>query len=177
MFTEGLSEWTRDKVLELSDEMKKKCAPLVDKLGVESGIAQELNGPITSLDKLGEESADTHMLLVMSRAVDGGPVGFIKYGVKNLFFYSKRGVVKELSCTCVLDFYVSTVLQRSGIGGELFRAMLDRIKLHPNTLAYDRPSPKLIAFLSKQYGLVNSDLQPNRFAIFPATFMDGCLND
>ena len=36
----------------------------------------------------------------------------------------------------------------------------------PVKLAYDRPSPKLIAFLRKNYKMINHDLQPNRFAIF-----------
>ena len=38
--------------------------------------------------------------------------------------------------------------------------------LDPVKLAYDRPSPKLIAFLRKNYKMINHDLQPNRFAIF-----------
>lgn len=34
------------------------------------------------------------------------------------------------------------------------------------SVAYDRPSPKLLAFLSKHYDLRHGDLQPNRFMIF-----------
>ena len=40
------------------------------------------------------------------------------------------------------------------------------VQIDPGTLAYDRPSPKLLSFLAKHYGLTHPDLQPNRFTIF-----------
>jgi alpha-tubulin N-acetyltransferase 1 len=86
-------------------------------------------------------------------------------------------VVSENETTCLLDFYVSTALQRGGIGSLLFKEMLKILALPADALAYDRPSPKLTAFLAKHYGLTNADLQPNRYAIFPEGFMDGRLND
>jgi hypothetical protein len=33
-------------------------------------------------------------------------------------------------------------------------------------IAYDRPSPKLVAFLARHFDLHGGDLQPNRFMIF-----------
>lgn len=36
----------------------------------------------------------------------------------------------------------------------------------PRKVAYDRPSPKLVAFLARHFDLHNGDLQPNRFMIF-----------
>jgi hypothetical protein len=33
-------------------------------------------------------------------------------------------------------------------------------------MAYDRPSPKLISFMSRHFGLRDGDLQPNRYMIF-----------
>lgn len=176
MLGEGVKMWTRQDILGLGAEgVENLAASGVNQLGIESGVEQELKGPITTAEKLLEETSDSHVLLVYYK--DDKPLGFIKYGEKNLFFYTKKGVVKELLCTCVLDFYVSTVLQRSGLGSVLFKDMLTRLQLHPNTLAYDRPSPKLVSFLKKHYGLINSDLQPNRYAIFPQEFMGGVLAD
>jgi hypothetical protein len=36
----------------------------------------------------------------------------------------------------------------------------------PRLLAYDRPSPLLVAFLAKHFQMTAGDLQPNRFMIF-----------
>ena len=69
---------------------------------------------------------------------------------------------------CVLDFYVDESLQRSGFGKMLFDYMLENMNnMQPCKLAYDRPSPKLLPFLSKHYNLNAPDLQPNRFTIYP----------
>lgn len=38
--------------------------------------------------------------------------------------------------------------------------------VHPAKLAYDRPSNKLIGFLSKHYGLKNYVSQNNNFIVF-----------
>ena len=38
--------------------------------------------------------------------------------------------------------------------------------VHPAKLAYDRPSPKLVGFLSKHYGLKNYVPQNNNFIVF-----------
>jgi len=54
---------------------------------------------------------------------------------------------------CVLDFYVDNSVQRGGYGKLLFDAMLEYQKVGPAKLAYDRPSPKLIAFMAKHFGL------------------------
>jgi alpha-tubulin N-acetyltransferase 1 len=173
MFEEEVSVWVPSRVSGLPDESRSVFAEHLDKLGLESGVAQELNGPITSAEKLQRE--ESHVLLLSCK--DGVPNGFIKYGEKNLFFYSEKGVLKEVKCICVLDFYVSTQLQRSGIGSLLFNNMLKRLDMPPHALAYDRPSPKLVSFLAKHHQLVNPDLQPNRYAIFPDVFLDGVLND
>jgi alpha-tubulin N-acetyltransferase 1 len=43
-------------------------------------------------------------------------------------------------------------------------------QLHAGEVAYDRPSPKLLAFLKKQYGLVKYELQSNKFVVFDTFF-------
>ena len=38
--------------------------------------------------------------------------------------------------------------------------------VHPAKIAYDRPSPKLIGFLAKHYGLRNYVPQNNNYIVF-----------
>lgn len=40
----------------------------------------------------------------------------------------------------------------------------------PAKLAYDRPSQKLLTFLSKKYDLNDAIMQPNRYAVFEPFF-------
>ena len=68
-------------------------------------------------------------LLIYSDVVDNKDsnellLGFIKFGYKNLFFYTKDGKIIERNCKCVLDFYVEESYQRKGIGIKLFLQML-----------------------------------------------------
>eukprot|EP00499_Haloplacidia_sp_CaronLabIsolate_P002742 CAMPEP_0196784530 /NCGR_PEP_ID=MMETSP1104-20130614/17185_1 /TAXON_ID=33652 /ORGANISM="Cafeteria sp., Strain Caron Lab Isolate" /LENGTH=71 /DNA_ID=CAMNT_0042154815 /DNA_START=41 /DNA_END=253 /DNA_ORIENTATION=- len=63
------------------------------------------------------------------------------------------GRMVEMSPLCVLDFYVHESCQRQGVGKQLFDVMLEHSGSTPARLAYDRPSPKLLAFLDKHFGL------------------------
>ena len=67
---------------------------------------------------------------------------------------------------CVLDFYIYEKIQRSGFGRKIFDKMLENENADPAKLAYDRPSPKLIGFLRKHFGLVDYIPQNNNFVIF-----------
>mmetsp|Transcript_748 Transcript_748/g.1243 ORF Transcript_748/g.1243 Transcript_748/m.1243 type:complete len:169 (+) Transcript_748:80-586(+) len=150
-----------------SEHIKKIPAysSALDHLGELSGIDQKLNGPITSIDKFTDSD---HVLLVCENE-SKEPLGYLKYGMKNLFFYKSNGQVVEMKdVICVLDFYVHESCQRQGIGRELFDSMLELLEVSPSGVAYDRPSHKLLAFLRKHYSLTSPDLQPNRYAIFPA---------
>ncbi|KAK1946865.1 Alpha-tubulin N-acetyltransferase [Phytophthora citrophthora] len=71
---------------------------------------------------------------------------------------------------CVLDFYVEETWQRHGVGLQLFQKLLQEENVNPDQLAYDRPSPKLFAFLKKHTGLIEYCPQPNRFVVFDAYF-------
>jgi len=44
--------------------------------------------------------------------------------------------------------------------------MLEVEKVTPDKLAYDRPSPKLIGFCAKHYGLKSYQPQNNNFVVF-----------
>lgn len=48
--------------------------------------------------------------------------------------------------------------------------MLQVEGVKPEKLAYDRPSPKLIGFLKKHYGLSNYVPQNNNYVVFSAYF-------
>lgn len=149
----------------------------LDALGVNSGQAQLLNGPITTVEKI-EGSNHTTIVCNACNYEGGLPltssssvtsarcVGYIKYGIKDLYFYHKNGKVSQCSPLCLLDFYVDESMQRGGLGIALFRQMLEQTGTVPHDIAYDRPSPKLIAFMRKHFNMVNPDLQPNRYAIY-----------
>lgn len=95
-------------------------------------------------------------------------LGYLKYGFKDLFFYSSKGALRQFRSPCLLDFYVLSDNQRSGLGKKLFDQMLAcESQLAPNNFAYDRPSPKLLPFLLKHYQLSSPDAQPNNYTIYP----------
>lgn len=91
-------------------------------------------------------------------------------GQKNLFYHDAKNQILELKPTAVLDFYVHESCQRKGVGKNLFEKMLEFEKAHPAKLAYDRPSPKLLQFLKKHYGLVNYIPQNNNYVIYSQYF-------
>lgn len=103
--------------------------------------------------------------------VEGHTVqGFIKVGIKDLFFREPSGKCREISPLCVLDFYVHESMQRQGLGKALFVKMLNSENVLPSKLAYDRPSPKLIKFLQKHFSLVHYVPQNNNYVIFDEYF-------
>jgi alpha-tubulin N-acetyltransferase 1 len=57
-----------------------------------------------------------------------------------------------------------------GIGKIMFEHMLKEEQIHPHKLAYDRPSPKLVAFLAKHYHLKDYIPQSNNFVVFKKYF-------
>lgn len=76
----------------------------------------------------------------------------LKVGTKNLYIFDPNGETKQVSAPCVLDFYVHESRQRSGLGKQLFEAMLTDRHYKPAKMAIDRPSEKLIGFFNKHYG-------------------------
>ncbi|XP_062386026.1 alpha-tubulin N-acetyltransferase 1 isoform X3 [Sardina pilchardus] len=144
---------------------------VIDELGKASAKAQQLPAPITSAAKL---QTNTHLLyLLKDGELNGGrgvAVGFLKLGYKKLFLLDQRGAHVETEPLCVLDFYVTENLQRHGYGQELFNFMLQHKKVEPELLAYDRPSPKFLAFLRKHYDLKEGVPQVNNFVVFNGFF-------
>ncbi|KAL2080353.1 hypothetical protein ACEWY4_024146 [Coilia grayii] len=144
---------------------------VIDELGKASAKAQQLPAPITSAAKL---QSNTHQLYLLKdgefNGGKGAAVGFLKVGYKKLFLLDQRGAHVETEPLCVLDFYVTENLQRHGYGLELFNFMLQHKKVEPELMAYDRPSPKFLAFLRKHFSLQEGVPQVNNFVVFNGFF-------
>eukprot|EP00931_Biecheleriopsis_adriatica_P051598 TRINITY_DN29948_c0_g1_i1.p1 TRINITY_DN29948_c0_g1~~TRINITY_DN29948_c0_g1_i1.p1 ORF type:complete len:398 (+),score=50.07 TRINITY_DN29948_c0_g1_i1:97-1290(+) len=154
---------------------------VLEKLGKNSAVAQGLRKPVT----LGHPylcGQRIYLLAERNRAL-----GLLKVGPKRLFVApplqtQARGgrcqsdvhdALKEINPVCALDFYVHESCQRNGYGRLIFDAMLREERLVPSQLAYDRPSPKLIGFLAKHFGLTQYRPQNNNYVVFDDYFLAG----
>jgi len=145
---------------------------LLEELGKRSAVAQGLRKPVTF--GLPASLGDQRVYLL----VDGNTaLGFLKVGRKRLFvaaatsgFVDVRDAFREIEPLCALDFYVHESCQRSGHGRRLFDAMLQRERTAPAELGYDRPSPKLLAFMKRHFGLTKFQPQSNNFVVYDAYF-------
>ncbi|KXS21322.1 DUF738-domain-containing protein [Gonapodya prolifera JEL478] len=162
---------------------------IVDDLGIASARAQCLRLPVTSFAKL---VSSTHKLYLarapvtpQSRPTPSSHrkfrpssssssssssrlvVGLLKLGLKNLYLYDPHTrSYRPRTLPAVLDFYVREDYQRRGVGLALFAHALTAEGLHPRHVCYDRPSPKLRAFLARHFGLTDGMVQPNNFLVF-----------
>lgn len=155
---------------------------VLEEMGLRSMHAQGLRKPVTYGSGLGDHRV---YLLVDGRSC----LGFLKVGPKKLFVEAPpccasarprrgssseladvQGTFREIEPLCALDFYVHEQCQRSGFGRQLFETMLSREQVLPEHLAFDRPSPKLISFLKKHYGLSKFRPQNNNFVVFDLYF-------
>ncbi|XP_062865996.1 alpha-tubulin N-acetyltransferase 1 isoform X2 [Trichomycterus rosablanca] len=152
-------------------DAQNQTATIIDELGKASAKAQLLPAPITSAAKL---QLNRHFLYLLKDGERNGgrgvAVGYLKVGYKKLFLLDQRGAHLETEPLCVLDFYVTESLQRHGYGLELFHFMLEHQKVEPELMAYDRPSPKFLAFLAKHFELKHSVPQVNNFVVFEGFF-------
>jgi len=156
----------------LNNSAKDGLVQIIDQMGEASSIAQGLGATITTYSKF-ISSGDNRLYI---KTENNRVYGILKMGKRNLFYYDSYGRVKELKPMCVLDFYVHESAQRSGIGKVLFEKMLEYERIDPSKLAYDRPSPKLISFLKKHYGLSKFIPQNNNFVIFDQYWEDSTSN-
>lgn len=98
-----------------------------------------------------DEHKTTVFICTPFRLSSASVVGMLKVGTKNLYVCDPHGDTKPVMAPCVLDFYVHESRQRSGLGKQLFEAMLADQHNQPSKMAIDRPSEKLLGFLSKHY--------------------------
>uniref|UniRef100_A0A8C6U8R6 Alpha-tubulin N-acetyltransferase 1 n=1 Tax=Neogobius melanostomus TaxID=47308 RepID=A0A8C6U8R6_9GOBI len=135
--------------------------------------AQQLTAPITSASKLQSQKHELYLMKDGERnGGRGATVGFLKVGYKKLFLLDRQGAHIEAEPLCILDFYISDNMQRHGYGLQLFDFMLQHKRVEPVLMAYDRPSPKFLSFLSKHYNLKQSIPQVNNFVVFEGFFFD-----
>lgn len=165
-----ISEWDSSRARSLGGPESRALTETIDTFGILSARAQGLGHVITSTAKL---VSSTHRLYLSSGWGHNGNFiveGFIKVGKKRLFVNLSSGELKEIEPLCVLDFYVHENMQRSGVGKQLFEYMMASEGKEAEQLAYDRPSPKLMPFLAKHYGLRDFVKQNNNFVVFSKYF-------
>jgi alpha-tubulin N-acetyltransferase 1 len=139
---------------------------VLDSMGERSRRAQGLGKAVTS-GRSACLAGNNVYLLVAADTV----LGLLKTGPKKLFVTkSSNDGLAEINPQCVLDFYIVEGKQRAGFGRSLFEGMLTREGVRPEKLAYDRPSPKLLGFLQKHYGLSRYTPQNNNFVVYDAYF-------
>ena len=138
---------------------------ILNSMGEASSRAQQLNTIITSAHKF---FISNHRIFI--KAEQNKVLGFLKVGSKKLFLRDRNYNYHEVNALCVLDFYVYETVQRRGIGKELFDYMLKFEKKIPTELAYDKPSPKLLSFLKKYFGLCDFIQQSNNYMVFDEFF-------
>ena len=113
---------------------------------------------------MGSAEDQTAYILVEQKHDSTRVIGLLKVGRKRLFLLDESGQPHELQPHCVLDFYVVEDRQRGGCGKKLFEFMLQTEKVEASNLAIDRPSEKLVSFMKKHYGLVNTIPQVSLFS-------------
>ena len=138
---------------------------ILNSMGEASSKAQELPTTITTAEKF---FSSNHRIFI--KADKNKVLGFIKVGNKKLFLRDRSFNYHEVIPLCVLDFYVHESTQRKGIGKQLFDYMISFEKQNPKKLAYDRPSPKLLGFLKKYFGLQDFIQQNNNYVVFDEFF-------
>ena len=146
---------------------------IIDTMGQLSANAQQLESAVTSTSRF-FPSYDTLIIKADKNRV----LGFIKVGTKNLFLRDLFFNYHESNTLCVLDFYVHESVQRKGVGKMIFDYMLNYENKHPASLAYDRPTLRLLSFMKKNYGLKDYMTQNNSFMIYEQFFnQDGYPNN
>lgn len=154
-------------------DLQENIETVLDELGRASAKAQQLTTPITSASKLQSQKHELYLMKDGERnGGRGAVVGFLKVGYKKLFLLDRQGMHIEAEPLCILDFYISENMQRHGYGLQLFGFMLQHKRVEPVLMAFDRPSPKFLSFLSKHYNLTQSIPQVNNFVVFEGFFLD-----
>jgi hypothetical protein len=163
----GYAIFSSEKLNTLPKKSYEYMGVLVDTMGKYSSKAQRLASVITSFKRL-EGNTDRQKIYFYSQK--NTCFGYLKTGFKKLFVSTEFGDIKEINPLCVLDFYVSEEVQRQGIGRKLFDLVLEDSGYKPEKIAYDRPSEKLLKFLSKHFGLKRYLPQNNSFVVFSQYF-------
>ncbi|TFJ80796.1 hypothetical protein NSK_007973 [Nannochloropsis salina CCMP1776] len=98
-------------------------------------------------------------------------LGLLKLGKKHLYLTNPQGQLVETNPFCLLDFFIASPWQRKGLGASLLRLALSHEGISgPHCLAFDRPSPRLLPFLAKNFALKKHRAQHNHFLVYDDFF-------
>ncbi|ETN67261.1 hypothetical protein AND_000928 [Anopheles darlingi] len=152
-----------------------QISEIITFVGSMSAAAQGLTVPVTTPQKLRNSDHNIYLMFEPNDK-NGLVVGILKVGRKSLYVFDPSGETVNVTAPCVLDFYVHESRQRGGFGRELFDHMLREENIHPDELAIDRPSEKLLGFLQKHYGLSKKIPQMNNFVVYEGFFASKAAN-
>ncbi|XP_037934613.1 alpha-tubulin N-acetyltransferase 1 isoform X2 [Teleopsis dalmanni] len=149
-----------------------KISEIIDRLGQLSAVSQKLSKPVTTAQRLRmSENQVIYLMADVDAGHNGAVLGLLKVGTKDLYLFDESGQTKKVeSAPCILDFYIHESRQRAGLGKVLFETMLTEENWQPVKCSVDRPSEKLLAFLRKHYGLINTIPQANNFVLYVGFF-------
>ncbi|KAK9828886.1 hypothetical protein WJX72_002588 [[Myrmecia] bisecta] len=165
---ETVTSWDSKRIASLTREDRERFRSLVDHFGKLSAKAQGLPRPVTDLTRILNSDQKLYLATKPLAANRLLVLGGLKTGRKHLYIRVDTGAYRDIDPQSVLDFYVHESTQRRGVGKLLFEAFLTAEAQKAATVAYDRPSPKLLAFLYKHYGLSGYIPQTNNFVVFRA---------
>lgn len=140
---------------------------ILDDMGKASCTAQGLGQAVTASYLLRGTDHKIYLLHDGQHRVKA----LLKIGTKKLFIHGPDHRYIEMKPLCLLDFYVEESCQRKGVGRYIFEWMVRAEGTEPRHIAYDAPSPKLLAFLDKHYGLKLFLPQNCNFVVFDDHFV------
>ncbi|XP_017103672.2 alpha-tubulin N-acetyltransferase 2-like [Drosophila bipectinata] len=151
-----------------------KLNRIIDEMGQLSAVAQGLRIPVTTAEKmLANTNTQVTYLMADDKSGRWAVTGLLKVGTKNLYLFDEKGACRRANQTpAILDFYIHESRQRRGLGKRIFDKMLADQGWSPCKVSVDRPSPKMIGFLGKHFGLVRTITQGNRFVVYDGFFDD-----
>ncbi|CAI6365413.1 unnamed protein product [Macrosiphum euphorbiae] len=155
---------------ENNHELRNNLRLIIDEIGKSSAIAQHLEFPITSAQKLLNSDHVIYMMTEQNTPANFAVIGFLKMGWKKLFIYNKHNTCSETLVYCMLDFYIYESKQRQGYGKRLIEYMLEDVKLHARHLVIDKPTTNLLQFMLKNFQLSKLVNQGNNFGIYEDFF-------
>jgi len=156
--SEGVVALTARSYAAMGARERERVDNVINAMGRGSMLAQRIPQQITTPHHV---SAVGHVLFL---AVSGNRcLGILKGGEKHLFMLDSANQTQEMDALCCLDFYTHESMQRRGVGITLFRAMEQHYGIRAEGWAFDKPSPKLLGFLRKHYGISGMRPQTNNF--------------
>ena len=117
-------------------------------------------GPCSSTSSADDNASEGSLLLGYLKVVRD----------RRLYLVDNHGRRYVHTPLCVLDFFVHSAAQHQGKGVELFNKMLESEQVEAAKCAFDRPSPALLQFLDRHFGLGQPIWQSTAIVVFPKIF-------